>query len=293
MFDDKHPIDKKEVQLEAPLENNSDYEMKEDQLETPKKSYYENLSRINLTFLEKTRITEHILSNLPPGNLSLNGSLCAMMAIKFNLSTRTIKGIWSDYLHGKPLDPQNCLAGKASSLTPAVLDVIRDNNKRTKGETTVRQLSQEIKDHDMIHIPISTLHAYLYEGGFGDSIAHIKPKLTKQNETKRLLYILSNIFYSPLDQNFHFKPCARRIFIDEKIFCLTPRSSHKVRSHFSDEKLASPTITSKDFQPQIMYLFVFGFPEVVKYQDQDVWFDGKIGIFPFMRKVIIVDLYFD
>ena len=108
----------------------------------------------------------------------------------------------------------------------------------------------------------------------------IKPTLNENNKLHRLSFALSKCEYNEQNDQFKFKPITNVVHIDEKHFYLT----RETQSYYLAPGEVEPhrECQSKRFIPKIMFMCAVTKP--IFTTEGDVFFDGKIGIWPFITQ---------
>ena len=109
----------------------------------------------------------------------------------------------------------------------------------------------------------------------------LKPLLKAGNMTERLRWCLSMLDEDGLPNNPKFKCMDNIIHLDEKWFNMTK----KARNFYLLPTEEDPyrTVQNKNFINKIMFLSAVSLPHYDA--DGNCTFDGKIGVWPFVRKV--------
>ncbi|CAN6360374.1 unnamed protein product [Urochloa humidicola] len=119
----------------------------------------------------------------------------------------------------------------------------------------------------------STLHNRFKEGYFRRHTNDLKFSLTDVNKIARVKYCLSML------NALSFNPMYNVMYIDEKWFYRTRRNQKYYLAN--DEQRPERTVKSKNFIEKVMFLAVVTRPRFD--QNGNCTFDGKIGIFPFIK----------
>ena len=108
----------------------------------------------------------------------------------------------------------------------------------------------------------------------------IKPTLNDNNKLHRLSFTLSKLQYDEHTDSFKFKSHNNIVHIDEKHFYLTRES----QTYYLAPGEVEPhrECQSKRFIPKIMFMCAVANP--IFLTNGDVFFDGKIGIWPFITQ---------
>ena len=105
----------------------------------------------------------------------------------------------------------------------------------------------------------------------------IKPTLNYNNKLHRLSFALSKLQYDEHTDSFKFKSHNNIVHIDEKHFYLTRES----QTYYLAPGEVEPhrECQSERFIPKIMFMCAIANP--IFLTNGDVFFDGKIGLWPF------------
>ncbi|KAH9079770.1 hypothetical protein Ae201684P_010209 [Aphanomyces euteiches] len=130
-------------------------------------------------------------------------------------------------------------------------------------------------------VPKTTLVRHMKTiGNLRGRTSRVKPLLTLQNQAWRLRHALNLL--QPQSHGGHvFTNMHDRVHIDEKWFYVT-----KVKRRFyayADEKLPLRPLKSAKFIKKVMFLAAVARPRFDPHKKQ--FFDGKIGIWPFVSQV--------
>lgn len=200
-------------------------------------------------------------------------------ATKWNVSERTVRRLWKRTTE------------RAPGVT--VLEAIR---KKYKSKCGRKPLSKELISSKLKKVPLvrrSTLRSCAFATGFSKSALHralkrddvvkyrsyVKPLLTAQNRIDRVRFSISHIQENI--PNMPFVNMKNIVHIDEKWFYLT-----RVKNQFymcPEEELPQRATKSKRFIPKVMFLAAVARPRYDFHSKK--YFDGKIGIWPFVHEV--------
>ncbi|XP_074314690.1 uncharacterized protein LOC141649922 [Silene latifolia] len=106
----------------------------------------------------------------------------------------------------------------------------------------------------------------------------LKPGLTDKNKLCRLIFSMSQLYYDDICSKVMFKDQSNVIHIDEKWFYITKDGQRFYLSQTEPDPYRS--VQSKTFIGKIMFMCAVGRPQYS--ENNDVIFDGKIGIWPFV-----------
>ncbi|VEU43698.1 unnamed protein product [Pseudo-nitzschia multistriata] len=196
-------------------------------------------------------------------------------AVVFQTSPKTISRIWKRYK--ETCDPINCPAGNVSNRRNRCgrkqmhledLDaLVRRVPMKDRGD--LRTLSA------VTGIPKSSLHRLVRRGDMRKHNGTTKPLLTAKNKLKRVEWILEHI-----DDNGRFDDWFKWIHIDEKWFYL--KRTKQTTYLLPGEAEPKSTSKSKNHMTKVMFLCATARPRWDT--NNCAWFDGKIGIWPFVVK---------
>lgn len=223
-----------------------------------------------LTDLQRREIYDELLGESKSGTL-VKGTIKST-ASKYRVSTQTVSKIWK---RGKETSSSNVDSKKRGRVGPKKKDYalegrIRDVplNKRK----TLRSLA------GALHIPSTSLHRRLQNGHFRKCTSALKPSLTVANQEERLQFSLRHMLFSQ-DGNIQFTDMFDTVHIDEKWFYLT---EDQRRYYLElDEPDPHRQVKSKRFITKVMFLAAVARPRFDTFRNE--WFDGKIGIWPFVK----------
>ncbi|KAK9705768.1 hypothetical protein RND81_07G080100 [Saponaria officinalis] len=132
-------------------------------------------------------------------------------------------------------------------------------------------LSQAIK------VSIGTICAWVKLGKLRSHSNAIKPLLTEENKFHRLNFVLTKLWWNRITRTLQFKDMSNVIHIDEKWFYITQDSAKYYL--LSDKVDPYRSCKSKSFITKVMFMAAVSRP--IYDDDNNLIFDGKIGIFPF------------
>jgi len=236
-----------------------------------------NMVRI-LTERERQDIYEDLL------RLSNNGKLkrdsTTLIAAKYNVHVRTIQRVWQRAKkcleQGIPVDvkslrPKNCGRKKIQVDLTRVVDI--PLNRRG----TIRSLATAL------NINKSSLHRLFKEGLLRRHSNSLKPYLKEENKQARLRWVLSMLEESTLPDNPKFKEMKNIIHSDEKWFNGTKKNL-TMYMH-PDEEDPHRTVQNKNAIHKVMFYSAVAKPRFDA--EGRCYFDGKLGIWAFVRTVLI------
>lgn len=203
------------------------------------------------------------------------------VAHKFDCSIRTVQRIW-----------ERAEVCKAANIQVDVGSKMITNNgkKRIQADlsalatiplnerSTIRSAAQQLG------IKKSTFHKLFKEGKVRRHSNTLKPLLRQDNKTDRLRWCVSLLDENSLPNEPRFKCMDNIIHIDEKWFNMTKKS----RNFYvlPDEEDPYRTVQNKNSIDKTMFLAAVALPRLDN--EGTCIFDGKIGIWPFVRKVYIL-----
>ena len=229
-----------------------------------------------LTETERRVVFHFLLERSTNGKLK-NGSMIEA-SHKFSCSTSTVQRIWvqakNSFGRGLPLDVSSKLKGRVGRKK---IEIDRDEVSQVplRRRTNIRSLACAI------NMAKSTLRRRIKEGGNIRSHTNaIKPHLTNENKMTRLAFCLRKLKRESLDTNPEFEEMFDVVHIDEKWFFQTKETERYYL--LPEETDPVRTCKSKRFITKIMFLAAVARPQFD--EDNNILFDGKIGIFPFVYK---------
>ena len=236
-----------------------------------------NMVRI-LTERERQDIYEDLLRLSNNGKLKRDGT--TLIAAKYNVHVCTIQRVWQrakKYLEqGIPVDvkslrPKNCGRKKIQVDLTRVVDI--SLNRRG----TIRSLATAL------NINKSSLHRLFKEGLLRRHSNSLKPYLKEENKQARLRWVLSMLEESTRSDNPKFKEMKNIIHSDEKWFNGTKKNL-TMYMH-PDEEDPHRTVQNKNAIHKVMFYSAVAKPRFDA--EGRCYFDGKLGIWAFVRTVLI------
>lgn len=230
----------------------------------------------NTTKQQRDAIYSSLLERSHNGKLFKNCT--RLVSVAHNVSIRTVQRIWDSHKKckaaGVPVNiqskrPENCGRKKVTTDLGPVADIPLTDR------STIRALAQKIG------MKKSTVHNRLKQGMLRRHSNALKPLLKAGNMTERLRWCLSMLDEDGLPNNPKFKCMDNIIHLDEKWFNMTK----KARNFYLLPTEEDPyrTVQNKNFINKIMFLSAVSLPHYDA--DGNCTFDGKIGVWPFVRKV--------
>ncbi|XP_074291131.1 uncharacterized protein LOC141617897 [Silene latifolia] len=228
--------------------------------------------RPNLTNDQRHRIGCYLIENSI--NCKPVRGQMKVVAAKFNVDRKTIYEIWKvakyQRLNGEELQLNSKMKGK-KGRTPIELPVaaILAIPKGERG--TMDALSKAIK------VSVGTICTWVKLGKLRSHTNAIKPALTEENKFHRLNFVLTKLWWNRITGTLQFKDMCNVIHIDEKWFYITQNNA-KIYL-LSEEVDPYRSCQSKNFITKVMFMAAVSRP--IYDDDNNLIFDGKIGIFPF------------
>ena len=159
------------------------------------------------------------------------------------------------------------LGRKRNVFNMEALDAIPIEKK-----TTIRSIANEMK---MGH---SQMYRMLKAGNLRSHTNSIKPKLSHEHKLRRLNFILSQIILPTINTLSKFCLMYNVVHIDEKWFNMS-RETQRFYLFTWEEEEPYRCVQNKNFIGKVMFIVVVARPLVNT--NEDILWDGKIGIFPF------------
>ena len=246
-------------------------------------------SNMDLSESEKWAIVAGCLNCYDSEKKRLRDGSMVVLTSRYKISERSIQKIFAEYKEKNSagvaypdLAPKSRSAcGPDSSLVEEVIENIIDLHNMTKGEKTIKQMAQLYLREFGVAISSSSMHRYLKELGSKTRTSYVKPKLTTDQRIARLEFILGKTHHNGA-QTYQFYDGKNRIDIDEKWFYAT-QLKKRVRILPNDDRVDDVVTRHKSHIEKVMFLSVIGVPQTVMHEGVEIIFDGKIGIFPFIR----------
>jgi len=230
----------------------------------------------NLTDTERQQIYEALLLRSDHGRLKRKAT--TNVAQLFQVSRYKVQRIWQRAkqcrAQGIPVDvrsrkPKRCGRKKLQIDLSKVLSVLL--HKRS----TIRSLAKEIG------VKKSTLHNRFKEGLLRRHSSTLKPLLAEQNKRERLQWCLAMLDQWTLPHEPKFSAMQNIIHMDEKWFNTT--SKYVKYYMLPGEDNPHRIVQNKNHIGKVMVLSALGRP--IYDGAGNCIFDGKIGPWPFIRKV--------
>ena len=234
----------------------------------------------NLTSNERQAVLHHCLKNLGSKERPKNGTF-GEAANRFNCNRKTVAGIWklykktvSDDLPAGDIESRMKETGRKKRHTKEELSALIGAVPH-KQRSTMRDLS------NAINIPMTTLYRYLKDGLFKKFNVKIKPFLTPEKKIARVNFCLSYLN----EETGRFDPMYNTVHIDEKWFYIKKHHQrvYLTEEEYNDEDKVPVERGHKRFGTKVMFLCAVARPRWDT--DRNAWFDGKLGIWPFVELV--------
>jgi len=230
----------------------------------------------NLTDAERQQIYEALLERSNHGRLKRKST--TVVAQLFKVSRYRVQRIWQRAkqcrAQGRPVDVRSRMPKKCGRKKVQV-DLSQILSVPLHRRSTIRSLAEAIG------VKKSTLHTWFKEGLLRRHSSTLKPLLREENKKERLQWCISMLDKRTLPNEPKFIEMDNIIHIDEKWFNTT--STYRKYYMLPDEDDPHRTVQNKNFIGKVMFLAAVGRPI---YNDAgNCIFDGKLGVWPFVRKV--------
>lgn len=236
------------------------------------------MAQKNLTDDERRAIYQHLLAKsvnckLPRGSIT-------NAANRWNKSRYTIHRIWKrgQESRNSSNSPGNVDSHIKSKSGRKANDVSVIQSKVSKLSLIERKTLRSMASAS--GIPKSTLHRARKNGALLRHSSSTKPKLTDAHKMKRMQFALSFVRYSRHSSQYEFHNMFDTVHIDEKWF-----NMYRDKENFyltPNESAPHRTTQSKKFIGKVMFLCALARPRYDHHRKTS--FDGKIGIWPFVRE---------
>ncbi|EAZ12962.1 hypothetical protein OsJ_02882 [Oryza sativa Japonica Group] len=230
----------------------------------------------DLTNIQRRGIYQLLLQKSKDGKLEKHTT--RLVAQEFHVSIHTVQRIWKRakicHEQGIAVNVDSRKHGnsgrKKVEIDLSVIAAIPLHQRRN-----IRSLAQALG------VPKSTLHRWFKEGLIRRHSNSLKPYLKEANKKERLQWCVSMLDPHTLPNNPKFIEMENIIHIDEKWFNASKKE--KTFYLYPDEEEPYFTVHNKNAIDKVMFLSAVAKP---RYDDEgNCTFDGKIGIWPFTRKV--------
>jgi hypothetical protein len=230
------------------------------------------IRRKNLSNKERQDIYEALLLRSVNGKLKRRTT--TIVANLFNVNRCHVQSIWRRAKEclaaGVPVDV-SCKRKKNCGRKKITIDMYRIATIPLNKRTTIRALAHELG------VKKSTLHRWFTQGKIRRHSNTLKPYLRDDNKMARLQYCVRMVDANTLQ----FIDMKNIIHSDEKWF----NTTKKVKKFYMLPEEEDPlrTIHNKNSIPKCMLLCAVTEP---RYDAAgNCYFDGKLGLWPFVRKV--------
>lgn len=232
--------------------------------------------RMNLTDKQVQEIYQELLLKSNKGKQGKR-STTEVVAL-FNVNRCYVQSIWRKHKKCRAAGiPVNVYSKrKAACGRPKVtVDLSRIKTIPLEKRTTIKSLADELG------VKKSTLHRLFKEGKIRRHSNTLKPYLRDDNKKQRLRYCVSMIDGETIHNEPSFIDMKNIIHIDEKWFNITK----KVKKFYilPEEEDPLVTVQNKNCIPKCMLLC--GVSPPMYDNEGTCYFDGKISIWPFVRKM--------
>ena len=229
----------------------------------------------NLTEVQRQQIYAALLERTNRGRLKRNAT--NIVAQMFQVSIHQVRRLWRRVklcrAQGIPVDVRsqrkNCGHKRIQIDLSDVLNIPLHRRR------TIRSLA------NAIGVKKSTLHKWFKEGLLRRHSSTLKPLLTEDNKKDRLRWCVSMLDRRTLPHEPKFMDMYNIIHMDEKWFNTT--SKYMKYYMLPEEEDPHRIVHNKNRIGKVMFLSAVGRPI---YDDAgNCIFDGKLGVWPFVRKV--------
>lgn len=207
-----------------------------------------------------------------------------IVANMFGISRPLVQSIWRK---AKPFHAQGLPADLSSKRNlcgrrRVQVDLSQITAIPPERRSTIRAIAQEL------YCSSSTVHRFFQEGKIRHRSNTVKPYLRDENKKARIQFCISMLDALTLHDQSTFKEMYNIVHIDEKWF----NTTSKVRTIYMlpDEEDPLMTVQNKNSIEKVMFLAALARPRYD--HDGTCIFDGKIGVWPFVKKVG-TSIYFD
>jgi hypothetical protein len=237
----------------------------------------EHVKYKNMTETQRQQIYAALLAHSRNGKLKKNTT--AVIADLFNVKSYTVRSIWrivkKCHTLGLPVDVSSKKKKNCGRKKPEV-DLSQVATIPLDRRSTIRSLAERIG------VKRSTLHRWFKKGMLRRHSNTLKPCLKEENRKSRLQFCVSMLDqHTTLQTEPKFIDMCNIIHIDEKWFNATKKSKNFYM--LPEEEDPHRTVQNKNNIDKVMVLSGVGKPT---FEDQNnCIFDGKIGVWPFVRQV--------
>ncbi|KAK9668941.1 hypothetical protein RND81_13G097300 [Saponaria officinalis] len=215
----------------------------------------------------------YLLSKSQEGKLS-RGTL-KEAAVRFGVKDRTISDIWK--LENKPrlvsemLDVKSKIIGNKNRKR-----ILPDIEHIKTLEWGQRDTMERVTENT--GVSVGTVQSWVCEGLLKPHSSPLHPQLTDANKYHRLKHALKYLNAMPITK-IKFAEMSNIIHMDEKWFYIT-YDGHKFYV-VDREELPYRSCQSKRYITKVMFMCAVSRP--LYKEDEELLFDGKIGMFPFTK----------
>jgi DNA-binding phage protein len=237
----------------------------------------------NLTNEQRQQIYEALLTLSNGGNMKKN--TIALVALVLGVKRSLVQAIWRRVKECRALEipidvssrkPKNCGRKKIQ------VDLSQVAHVPLRRRRTIWSLARAIG------VNRSTLHRCFKEGKLRCHSSSLIPYLKEANKKQRLEFCVSMLEESSLPNNPRFKDMRNIVHLDEKWFNGTKNTRTMYMA--PDEEDPHRTVQKKNYITKVMFLSAQTRP---RYDEEgNCYFDGKIGLWPFVREVTILSKFF-
>jgi DNA-binding transcriptional regulator YhcF (GntR family) len=230
----------------------------------------------DLTAAQRQQIYEALLEKSNQGTLKKNTT--TEVAEIFKVNRHAVWRVWRRAkqcrANGLPVDvssrkPKKC-GRKKIVIDPSQVEAIP-----LRRRCTIRSLAKELRMNR------TTVHRIFKDGFLRRHSSSLKPYLKEENKKERLRWCLSMLDEHTLQTQPKFKEMKNIIHQDEKWF----NGTRKDVTYYLSPNEEDPhrTVRNKNYIDKVMFFCAVTNPE---YDDEgNCMFDGKLGIWPFIREV--------
>ncbi|XP_074293752.1 uncharacterized protein LOC141620902 [Silene latifolia] len=227
----------------------------------------------NLSNLERQKIVQILLEKCKNGK-PRKGSMMEV-AEQFGVTRKTLTNLWKKTRQqrdlGEVINVISKIKGKSGRAK-----LVFDEEKYNKID--LGQKTTQIRVAKAMNCSQSKVSNWVTDKVIRSHTNSLKPGLTDKNQLSRLIFSLSQLYYDHICRKVMFKDQSNIIHIDEKWFYVTKDGQRFYLSQTEPDPYRS--VQSKTFIWKIMFMCAVGRPQFDA--NNDVIFDGKIGIWPFV-----------
>jgi transposase len=209
---------------------------------------------------------------------------------RFSLTKTTVQRIFQEYRDELKkdeifpnLEPKSKkVCGVKSMLSDEMKENIIDLHFMTEGQSPIGLFIEQYQSEFGMTISRSAMERYLKEIGASQKVIYLAPALSSKQRLQRMEFVLGLIEHRGHGSRQFKKEI--RIHVDEKWF-FVQELKQKVRYLPCEERPKEKTVIHKSHIEKIMFLAAIGRPETFVIDAVSHTWDGKIGIFPFVKWV--------